>query len=78
MTIFADLHDHSEDTRIGIIGRQAMDYRRVIGFIVEDDAKADRYVGKLEKLFPGITVIDRTPFQDKVLVRVGPKTGGQA
>lgn len=46
----------------------------VIGFIVEDHAKADRYVKKLREKFPTIRIIDRFdgPVANTVTVRVGP------
>jgi hypothetical protein len=47
---YADLADLPEDDRIGIIGRTAESGKRV-AFIVEDDAKADRYIEKLTKRF---------------------------
>ena len=50
MTKYADLADMPEDDRIAIIGRAAEGGQRV-AFIVEDDAKADRYIEKLTKRF---------------------------
>jgi hypothetical protein len=47
---YADLADMPEDDRIAIIGQTAEGGKRV-AFIVEDDAKADRYIEKLTKRF---------------------------
>ncbi len=66
MTIAADLHNLSENERVQFIGRSVMvgpgssvDQPPMTGFFVESDAKADRYIRKLEKLFPGIRVVGR-------------------
>jgi len=50
MKAFADLADLPEDDRIAIIGKTAEGGQRV-AFVVEDHAKADRYVEKLTKRF---------------------------
>lgn len=47
---YVDLADMPEDDRIAIIGRAAESGKRV-AFIVEDHAKADRYIEKLTKRF---------------------------
>lgn len=81
MTIAADLHKLSEDDRIKLIGRSVMqqpassaDAPVMNGFIVESEEKADRYIRKLQKGFPGIRVVDRSPAPfGMILVRVaGP------
>jgi hypothetical protein len=65
MTVFADLHSMTEDERIEFIGRSVMesprssaDNPRMNAFVVEDRDKADRYIQKLMKRFPGIRIID--------------------
>lgn len=75
----AALKAMSEDDRIDMIGRSVMMRRTSIdkppmtGFLVETNAKADRYLRKLQQRFPGIRVIDRTPIEKHILVRVaGP------
>lgn len=76
---FLDTHRLSENDRIEMIGKSVMnapassaDKPPMNGFVVEDDAKADRYIKKLQKRFPGIRVIDRNPFLNGlILVRVG-------
>jgi hypothetical protein len=82
MTIGADLHRLEENDRIKLIGHSVMvaptsstDKPIMNGFIVETEAKADRYIRKLEKMFPGIRVVDRTagPTPNTIFVRVaGP------
>lgn len=72
-----DLISLSEDQRITLIGTQAMKDKSEegVGFIVDDDAKADRYIEKMKKEFPGIRVVLRmiiTPESGLVFVRMGP------
>ena len=50
MKAFSDLADLPEDERVAIIGRTAESGNRV-AFIVEDDAKAHRYMTKLTQRF---------------------------
>jgi hypothetical protein len=73
-TAFADLADLPEDTRIEAIA-SAAESGELVGFVVEDDAKADRYVKKLVKF--AVRIVDRKHFtlngRDMVLVRVGPR-----
>lgn len=57
MKAFADLADLPEDDRIRVIGETAEQGQRV-GFFVDDDAKADRYVEKLTRLYR-VQVVDR-------------------
>lgn len=51
MKAFADLADLPEDDRIAIIGRTTEESIKPVGFFVDDDAKADRYIEKLTKRF---------------------------
>lgn len=71
MTTYTDLADLQEDDRIETIGRTASQ-GALVGFIVEDDAKADRYIAKLHKRYPTVSVVDRGagPTAFTVLVRV--------
>jgi hypothetical protein len=78
---FADIADFDEDKRIDMIGNATMSGKQssaekplIIGFVVEDHAKADRYVKKLKEKFPTIRIIDRFdgPVQNTVTVYVGP------
>jgi len=72
---YVDLGDFGENERIETIGHQVMVHQQTVGFIVEDDpGKADRYITKLEKKFPGIRIISRGrgPVGHTVLVKVGP------
>jgi hypothetical protein len=74
---YADLADLSEDDRIAIIGRTAESGKRV-AFIVEDDAKADRYIEKLTRQYR-VSVAKRLdgPVKDTVTIIVtrGRDTG---
>jgi hypothetical protein len=81
MVTAADLHRLSENDRIKLIGESVMnapagsgDKPPMNGFIVETEEKADRYIAKLLKRFPGIRIIDRQPgpVVGTILVRVGP------
>ncbi len=58
MKAFADLADLPEDDRIRIIGETADSGQRV-GFFVDNDTKADRYIRKLAKRFPRVVVVER-------------------
>ena len=72
MTQFADLADLPEDERIRIIADRAK--TSVVGFFVDDDEKADRYIKKLGNR---VRVIDRhsnTPIRGTVFVKVGPRS----
>lgn len=73
MKAFADLGDLPEDTRIKVIAETAA-AGEVVGFVVENDAKADRYIKKLGK-FPLVRVSYRGPGPVKgtILVRVSAK-----
>ena len=73
MKAYADLADLPEDDRIRIIAETAA-AGNVVAFVVDDDAKADRYIEKLKK-FTGVRVIDRGngPVKETVFVRVGPR-----
>lgn len=71
MRSFADLADLPEDERIRIIAETAQ--TQVVGFFVDDDAKADRYI---RKLGTRVRVIERKPnvlVKGTVFVKVGPK-----
>lgn len=81
MPVFADLADLEEDKRIEMIGDSVMKTPRTSAdkpvmnaFVVDDDAKADRYIKKLQDKFPGIRIIDRSdgPIKGRsVTVRIG-------
>ena len=59
MAIALDLNALSEDERITLIGASVME--PASSAELETDAKADRYIRKLQKQFPGIRVVDRGP-----------------
>jgi hypothetical protein len=71
---YADLGHLPEDHRIGIIGGQA-ERGNTVGFFVENDAKADRYIEKLFQRF-SVRLVTRRHLdlggQDVVFVKVGP------
>jgi hypothetical protein len=68
---FADLADLPEDDRIAIIADAAR--TQIVGFFVDDEDKADRYI---RKLGDRVRVIERRPdvlVKGTVFVKVGPK-----
>lgn len=75
MAQYADLADLPEDERIAIIGRAAEGGKRV-AFVVEDHAKADRYIEKLTSRFQ-VSVAKRLdgPVKDTVSIIVTPLSG---
>ena len=72
MTKFADIANLDESKRIDLIGHRVIDHHETVGFVVEDDIKADRYITKLQKKFPNIIVDWRGPgpVSETILVRV--------
>lgn len=79
---FSDIAHLKENDRIDLIGKTIIeapndgDEPPVIAFIVENEEKADRYIRKLEKKFPGIRVIKRIkncPTPGLISVKVGIK-----
>ena len=70
-TGFTDLADLPEDERIRLIAEAAK--TKVVGFFVDDDAKADRYI---RKLGDRVRLIERKAdvlVKGTVFVKVGPK-----
>jgi len=74
MTEFADLANMPEDHRIEIIGNEVMrrPAGKLIGFVVEDYAKARRYCDELKARFPELLVdySGRGPVRGTWLVRL--------
>lgn len=72
MAVYADLYELPERDRIDAIGKAASD-GALVAFIVEDDAKADRYLKQLHARFK-IRVVERGagPVKNTVYVKVGP------
>ena len=71
MKAYADLADLPEDVRIAMIVAAAQ--TQIVGFFVDDEAKADRYI---KKLGDRVRVIERKPnvlVKGTVFVKVGPK-----
>lgn len=71
---YADLGDMKEDERIELIGHRVADHHEQVAFIVEDDAKADRYIAKVTARFPGVAVKSRGrgPTADTIAVVLIP------
>ena len=73
--LFKDIADNTEDERITEIGETVMKQRKTAAFVTDDEpGKADRYIAKLKRQFPGILVTARGagPVAGTVWVRVGP------
>lgn len=71
---YADLANMPEDARIQVIGQTAALGQKV-GFFVDDNTKADRYIEKLTTRFD-VVVLERKAdvlVKGTVFVRVGPK-----
>lgn len=71
---FSDIADLPENKRIELIGAHANVPGKIIAFIVEDDAKADRYVKKIRNRYPNVIELDRhpnVPIDGVITVRVG-------
>ena len=74
---YADLADLPEDKRIDIIAHRAIDHKEVVGFVVErvgeDRSKGDRYIAKLKKKYPMVSVMWRGdgPIADAETIKVG-------
>lgn len=69
---FADLADLPEDERIRLIA-EAAQAGQIVGFFVDDDMKADRYI---RKLGTRVRVIERKAdvlVNGTVFVKVGPQ-----
>jgi hypothetical protein len=68
---FADLGDHGEDVRIDTIGHAAMNHRKKVAFMTEDEpGKAERYIEKLQERFPGIRITGPRPGPTRGVVMV--------
>jgi len=62
---FSDFSKLPEDDRIDIIGKAVMSMGLTTAFVVDDDAKADRYMQKLKDRFPGIRELVRFKIPSK-------------
>lgn len=78
MTQYADIADLPEDERIARMIHLVKDHKKTVGFFVDDDTVADRYVAKMEA---HVRIIERMPaskvFKEMkglpvVFVKVGP------
>ncbi len=71
MPPFSDLHKLSESDRIKVIGHYGM--QMVVGFVVDNEKKADRYIADLKVKYPQLVIHGKAPMQGRtILVRVGP------
>lgn len=76
---FVDLHSLPEDRRIELMAHRAIKHQERVGFVVELDAdgghsKGDRYVEKLTRRFPALSVLARTdhvPRRGVELITIG-------
>lgn len=77
MPPFMDVASFPEDKRIELIGHRVVDHRETVGFMVDVEdgshAKGDRYIEKLRKKFPAITVMYRGdgPVEGVETIKVG-------
>lgn len=72
---FKDIADEPEDERVRQIGEKTMREKLVVGFVTDaEEGKAERYIAKLQKRFPGIRLISQGPgpVPETVLVKMGP------
>lgn len=74
---FKDLHKLKEDERIKMIYEAVMKVGMKGAFVVEDNAKADRYMAKLKELAPTIVEVKRGPLNGCIAVIVGPPRDSQ-
>lgn len=73
--LYSDLHKLEEDKRIEAIGKTVMQFGKEICFIVDSTpGKAERYIEKLLKRFPGIKCGTQTigPVANTITVKVSP------
>ena len=69
---YSDLHKLPEDDRIDVIGHAATVCGKIVGVLVDDDTKADRYIQKLAAKFPAARLLSKAPCNGVVLIRFGP------
>ena len=71
MKAFADIADLPEDDCIAIIAEASR--TQIVGFFVDDDAKADRYIRKLGERVRVIERKSNVLVNGTVFVKVGPR-----
>lgn len=72
---YKDLADYPEDERIQAIGEKTMRSKKTVMFVTDDEpGKAERYMEKLQKHFPGIRLVARGtgPVKGTVWMKVAP------
>lgn len=74
MKAYFDVADLPEDSHISIIVATVIETQKIVGFIVADDADADRYIAKIRSASPQVRIIARGPgpVESTVMVRIGP------
>lgn len=75
MKAYVDLFNLSEEERISVIAETAK--KKITTFVVEDEAKADRYLAKIKTIFPEVQELSRIPNFldcDVIAIKVGPPT----
>ena len=74
---YVDLYELEEDERIKLIAHRVVGRNEVVGVLVDivdgSHAKGDRYIAKLKKLYPQISVISRIdgPAANVETIKVG-------
>jgi len=74
-TLYVDIANMEEDSRIDTIGQTVMKHRKTVAFMTDSDpGKAERYIAKLKAKFPGIRIVDffNGPVPGAVTVKVAP------
>jgi hypothetical protein len=73
---FLDLHRLSEDQRIDMIGHTVTEHGKTVAVCVDDiTGKPERYIAKVQKLFPGVAVLGqfKGPTPGVVTIKFGPQ-----
>lgn len=77
---YVDLHSLSDEQRIDVIGKTIMaapkgsaDQPVMVGVVVDNPAKAARYIAMMKNQFPSVRVIDQQPMgvAETVAIRFG-------
>lgn len=76
--LYADLYKLPEDKRIELIGQFVMKHKQTVAFLTDcgpgDEGKADRYIEKLDKMYPGIRVVsvENGPVANTICIKLAP------
>jgi hypothetical protein len=75
-TVYQDLGDHGDDQRVRLIAERVQAGNKV-GFLVDNDEKADCYVAKLQQACACVVLfrgrLSSADLTDVVFVKVGPR-----